>query len=267
MKEMKKDWELSGMEEVTSKEDEYEKAIENFYITEALLFNQLVHLEKKEAKTTLRHLVEITASYEDTNRLKNSLSYLATVSSLLARYLDGKMLTSRKAVAFNLACFKLINSRIETMNISEVADELIEFFIFALEEKKHPTLAHDTVNKIILYVDDEVEAPLTVQSLASLFDVSTSHLSRIFKMNTGITLVEYINIRKVEESQYHLRYSDKKISDISNQFNFCNQSYFTRIFKKYTNETPRSFRHSLTSGYFRFEFPGLIKSSQEECTS
>ena len=78
-----------------------------------------------------------------------------------------------------------------------------------------------------------------------MFDVSTSHLSRIFREHTGITLVEYINIRKVEESQYYLRFSDMKISDISDQFHFCNQSYFTRIFKKYTGETPRRFRNDL----------------------
>lgn len=269
MKEMKVNREMSCVKELTNELEEkgYAKTIEEFYKTEELLVNQLVRLEKDEAKQTLRCLMGIVVNYDETNRAQNSLGYLVTISSLVTRYLESELLSSKKAFAFNLACFKLVNTRFETTDTLEIADELIEFFIYALEDKKHPILAHDTVNKVILYIDEEVEASLTVESLAKRFVVSTSHLSRIFKMHTGITLVEYINIRKVEESQYHLRYSDKKVSDISNHFNFCNQSYFTRIFKKYTNETPRNFRSSLTSEYFRFELPSLAKSIKEECTS
>ena len=91
---------------------------------------------------------------------------------------------------------------------------------------------------------------MSVEGLSSMFDVSTSHLSRIFREHTGITLVEYINVRKVEESQYYLRFSEMKISDVSDKFNFCNQSYFTRIFKKYTGETPRRFRNNLAGELF-----------------
>ena len=97
---------------------------------------------------------------------------------------------------------------------------------------------------------------MTVEGIAKKFNVSTSHLSRIFREHAEITLVEYINIRKVEESQYYLRFSEKKISEISNQFHFCNQSYFTRIFKKYTGETPKRFRSNLAGNTFSYSFPG-----------
>ena len=232
------------------------KGIESFFKIEERLLNHLIRLEKEEAKQALRTLVELISLHATSKRLENVKYYLVTVSSLVTRHLEGRLLTPRKAFAFNLTCFKLIDSKLEVGNTSEMADELVEFFIFALEEKKHPSLSHDTVNKVILYIDDEVESPLTVEDIAKKFDVSTSHLSRIFRVHTGVTLVEYINIRKVEESQYYLRFSDKKISDISDQFNFCNQSYFTRIFKKYTKETPRRFRSSLTGSYFRFSLPG-----------
>jgi AraC-like DNA-binding protein len=263
MEKMKRNREVSCVDEQSSElaAEENTKRIEDFYKTEELLLNQLIRLKKTEAKQTLTRLMEIVVNHDEMNKTENGLGYLVTISSLVTRYLESEVLTSKKAFSFNHACFRLINARSETTRMTEIAEELVEFFIYALEDKKHPFLAHDTVNKVIFYIDEEVEAPLTVEGLARRFDVSTSHLSRIFKMNTGITLVEYINIRKVEESQYHLRYSDKKISDISNHFNFCNQSYFTRIFKKYTNETPRTFRSSLSSKYFRFKLPSLEKMS------
>ena len=82
-----------------------------------------------------------------------------------------------------------------------------------------------------MYINDELENDLTVESIANNFHISTSHLSRIFREHVGITLVEYLNVRRVEESQYYLRHTNKSITSISDQFHFCNQSYFTRIFK------------------------------------
>ena len=148
----------------------------------------------------------------------------------------------------------LIEEKLTKDNVVNIADEIIEFYQYMIGDKETTTSTHHTVNKVVKYIDKEIEAPMTVDGLAQMFEVSTSHLSRIFREHTGITLVEYINIKKVEESQYHLRFSEEKISDISNYFNFCNQSYYTRIFKKYTGETPRRFRNNLEDNYFRFTF-------------
>ena len=107
----------------------------------------------------------------------------------------------------------------------------------------------------LMYINENVETSITVEEVAKRYSISTSHLSRIFREHTGTTLVEYITIRKVEESQYYLRFSEEKIASISDKFYFCNQSYFTRIFKKYTDQTPRRFRSSLTGEYFRYSLP------------
>lgn len=48
--------------------------------------------------------------------------------------------------------------------------------------------------------------------------------------------------KKIEESKYFLLHSELSISDISNLFRFCNQSYYTALFKKYTGVTPKDFR-------------------------
>ncbi|HLG26760.1 MAG TPA: helix-turn-helix transcriptional regulator, partial [Paenisporosarcina sp.] len=134
----------------------------------------------------------------------------------------------------------------------------IDFFVSVISERKQPTFSHQTVNKVILFINDEVESELSVEDIAKQFHVSTSHLSRIFRENVGITLVEYLNVRRVEESQYYLRHTNKTISDISQQYHFCNQSYFTRIFKKYTEVTPKQFRDQKDHNYYRFALPTTI---------
>lgn len=240
-------------------------SIENFFKTEEKLLKHLFQSEKEETKKVLRMMVDDMSMYAKGEQLFYIKNYFITLSSLVARHLEKTLLTPRKAFAFNDTCMLLIEQKLNEKNIVEFADELIEFYTYVLTEKKRPFLKHHTVNSVIHYINGEVESPMTVEDIAKKFNVSTSHLSRIFREHAEITLVEYINIRKVEESQYYLRFSEKRISEISNQFHFCNQSYFTRIFKKYTGETPKRFRSNLAGKYFRYSFPeeGIQSSDRQ----
>ncbi|MCZ2260400.1 AraC family transcriptional regulator [Sporosarcina sp. G11-34] len=223
-----------------------------FFSNEEMLLNHLLTLEKKEAQLLLRSMIENILKYD--GDMLTVKYYFITLSGLVARSYKTNVLTPSNTFAFNNSCIALIERTLNEGNLFELADELIEFYIYVLSEKTRPILSHGTVTNVIHYINDEVKAPLTVEGIAKKFGVSTSHLSRTFREHTEVTLIEYINIRKVEESQYYLRFSEKSISEVSNQFNFCNQSYFTRIFKKYTGETPRRFRSNLAGEYFHFIF-------------
>lgn len=231
------------------------EGIETFFTKEKKLLKHLFHLEKTEAHQTIQEVIKSLPKYEKGDSVNEVKYYLISLSSMMARVLEGNPRVTSKAFTFNTACFMLIDTKLNDDNAVEVADMLIELYMYVLMDKKRPDLMHKTVNKVILYIDERVEALLTVEGIAKDFNISTSHLSRIFREHAGITLVEYINIRKVEESQYHLRFSNKKIADISDQFFFCNQSYFTRIFKRYTGQTPKKFRNDLNEEYFQFTLP------------
>ncbi|MEK5036849.1 helix-turn-helix domain-containing protein [Sporosarcina sp. FSL K6-3457] len=235
--------------------------IEFFFAKEKKLLQHLFLLEGEEAHQVVQEIIESMQEHIEEDKFTMIKYYLITLSSIMARNLESDYDNSSKAFTFNVSCFMLIDSKLNDRNAIEVADEIIEFYMHVLMKKKRPALLHNTVNNVILHIDKRIESALTVEEIAKQFNISASHLSRIFREHTGSTLVEYINIRKVEESQYHLRFSDKKIAEISDKFFFCNQSYFTRIFKKYTGRTPREFRSSLAGEYYKFTLPGE-KSSQ-----
>ncbi len=235
------------------------EGIETFFTREKRLLRHLLLLEKADAHHTVQDIIKYMSEYEGSSSVNRVKYYLVSLSSIMARVLEKNPRLAGKAFAFNTACFMLIDSKLNDDNAVEVANELIEFYMYVVKGRKRPVLPHNTVNKVIHYIDERIETPLIVKGIAEEFNISTSHLSRIFHEHTGSTLVEYINIRKVEESQYHLRYSDNKIADISDLFFFCNQSYFTRIFKKYTGQTPKKFRSDLAVEYFQFTLPEVKK--------
>ena len=231
------------------------KSVAQFFETEERLLKQLYRFDKKEAKDAARKMIGIVSAASKENKFIGVKYYLTTLVGIIARHISKEHSEPKKALSFNATCLLLIEQRLTNDNAEQLADEIIEFFIYIVAERKPSSLMHHTVNKVVQYIDEEVEMPMSVEGLSSMFDVSTSHLSRIFREHAGITLVEYINVRKVEESQYYLRFSDMKISGVSDKFNFCNQSYFTRIFKKYTGETPRRFRNNLAGRYFHCTLP------------
>jgi len=238
--------------------------IEEFFTIESRLLFEIFHLEADKAKKSLHELIDILSIRFGKQVIKEVRNYFMTLSSIVARKLMENQVPSKKAFAFNVACIDMIQNRMKDAEFLQFADELIDFYVSFIADRKQPTFRHQTVNKVIMYINDELENDLTVESIAQKFHISTSHLSRIFREHVGITLVEYLNVRRVEESQYYLRHTNKSITSISEQFHFCNQSYFTRIFKKYTGVTPKHFRDELHHEFFRFELPETANVEKEK---
>ncbi len=223
---------------------------DHFYDVEAQFIDALQQLNKESAQVKISNLLDFIGTREGMYCAKN---YLTVLSGLVTRKLIRSKLSGTESFSFNATCDSVIEEKLTKDNAKDIAFELIEFYLYVLNEKNYTHLTHDTVNQVIRYIEKNLLEPLSVESIAEKFSISTSHLSRIFKEQTNITLVEYINLRKVEESQYYLRFSNKKIAEISDEFHFCNQSYYTRMFKKYTNETPKKFRHSIDKKFFNYQ--------------
>ena len=236
---------------VTTKVD----GLDSFIEYEEELFNKMFSFEVLEAKEILRRMVDLIIARTRKNMILNVKYYYIQLSAIMGRKLSEHHVPINKIRAFNIACLETIETKMSDAQFLLCADELVEFFVMVITERKKPTFGHQTVNKVILYINDELETNLTVEDIAIKFNISTSHLSRIFREHTGVTLVEYLNVRKVEECQHFLRKTNKPISDISSSFHFCNQSYFTRIFKKYTGLTPKQYRDNQEYPSFKYSFP------------
>ena len=88
---------------------------------------------------------------------------------------------------------------------------------------------------------------VTLEKVAEAVGLSACHLSRIFKKEVGTSMVDYVQKERVEAAKHMLVNSDETLAAISQYLYFSTQSYFIRIFKKYTGVTPGQYRrrHSL----------------------
>ncbi len=104
---------------------------------------------------------------------------------------------------------------------------------------------HKKINEVTYYIKEHFREPLSLQQIADHIFVSRGYLSNIFNEVTGMKLTEYINIQRINYAKELLTNSDDSITEIANSCGFENITYFERIFRQTTGETPLKYKQSM----------------------
>lgn len=94
------------------------------------------------------------------------------------------------------------------------------------------------------YVRHHLSDPVSTEKIAEKLHFSRTWLSRKFHEETGISLSDFIRIKKTEEAQRLLRYTDKSLKEISVYLGYSSQSHFQTVFKKQLGVTPMQYRRN-----------------------
>lgn len=109
-----------------------------------------------------------------------------------------------------------INRQIDTRQIAEIAKDII------MREYSNPQLS--------------------LQMIADKLSVSQSYLSRLFKGKYGVSVIHYLNRVRIDHAKELMRNSNDYLNVIAIQCGFTSSISLIRVFKKYENTTPGTFR-------------------------
>lgn len=96
--------------------------------------------------------------------------------------------------------------------------------------------------KIKNYIDSHYSEDITLDFLAGLTYINKFHLVHSFTKQVGLSPINYVINRRIEESKNLLKTTNYSVRDITTIVGFSNSSYFSQTFKKMTGESPRSYR-------------------------
>ncbi len=127
-----------------------------------------------------------------------------------------------------------------------IADLMYNMFrTYCTLVKKHSMKDFSSpVQKAIACIDSDISENLTTSQLAEMQNVSASYLSTLFKKETGKTITEYINGKRVENAKSLLRKTNLQVQTIAQHCGIMDMNYFSKVFKKYTGKTPKEYRES-----------------------
>jgi len=118
--------------------------------------------------------------------------------------------------------------------------------VFGIAEYPEAEIAEDLgIEQVSAYIENHCHEALTLTQLAIIAGMSISTLGRLFNQNKGMSPAAYVMYVRIERAKKLLRYGGLSITEIAVQCGFSTPSYFSKCFKAYTGESPRSFLSQL----------------------
>ncbi|QWU45662.1 helix-turn-helix domain-containing protein [Bacillus sp. NP247] len=213
-------------------------------LVERKIFECIKEGKKDDLIKNLRQLPEsgdlgVLSKTSHLRSQKNSAIAAITLATRSA--IDGGLFPE---IAYTLS--DLLIQKLEEIKKSEAISPFLENALLEFSERvnngkmqKHSKPINICQNYIFTHLYEDI----TLSHLAEIVVLNPSYLSSLFKKEVGISLGEYIQLAKIDESKSSMTYTKHSISEISTLLNFHDQSHFTKVFKKHTGISPRQFKN------------------------
>jgi AraC-like DNA-binding protein len=99
----------------------------------------------------------------------------------------------------------------------------------------------------LLYIEANFKNKLSAAEAARLVNMNYYHFSKTFKKELGISFSDYVNQRRMKETEKLLLTSDQSIEHLALEMGFTNISSFYAIFRRAFQMTPHQFRYDAKS--------------------
>jgi len=144
------------------------------------------------------------------------------------------------------------------VNFSSVADlakidteeELCAWLVSMLERmmdaitsnRQYPSTV--LLSAAVKYMEEHLTEDISRDEVADVACLSPSHFSRVVKQTFGQSFTELLARMRVDKARELLVRTEKSLIQICLDCGFSDQSYFTKVFQKYTGRTPGEYRRS-----------------------
>lgn len=117
-----------------------------------------------------------------------------------------------------------------------------------LNYKKDRITYRMEVDKIIEYMYSNMDKKLTIEDLAKVVNISSSYCARMFKKETGESIMNYLNNIRLEQVKRLLLKGEKSITEIALECGFSSSAYLSSSFYKKYNLSPSNYQNLMKEG-------------------
>lgn len=101
--------------------------------------------------------------------------------------------------------------------------------------------------EIIDYIQTHICQPnlLRIAVVAEKFGLSSTYLGSYFRKQCGETIQHYISSYKIRLIEHRLRFSDKRVHEIADEFGFADESHINKFFKRHKGVSLSAYRNKI----------------------
>lgn len=215
-------------------------------VYEERFFDSLARNEYKEAE---KHLFDLSYDILDMTDEDQTFFLRIYFTSIVTEIIRLQTRTNRlhpERLGASIAIIDVIES---WENISEFILS-ISWFVDALKNElinnSSTFVGNKHIEQALSLIASNIEKKhLTVQWLANELQISTTHLSNLFKLHVGETITRYIQNKRLDQIIFELKYTNTSLKKIRLKYGFNNSSHFIQFFKKVKGVTPREYKKDL----------------------
>lgn len=217
------------------------KAIEELYGWENALMQAVSQGLTHKVELILNALTPSRFEQRLEDPVRNMKNYAIIMNTLLRKAAEqgGVHPIYLDSVSSDFA--RRIENQMSLASVHELMGDI--YLAYCRLVKKHAIGRYSPlIQKAIACIDADLSAELSLKNLAALLNVNGSYLSTLFKQETGQTLTEYVQRKRIDMAKSLLKSTKLHVQTIAQSCGFLDIQYFTKVFKKYTGVTPKEFR-------------------------
>lgn len=137
------------------------------------------------------------------------------------------------------------NTVSKLMNISSPAVKrniLYQAFVQTIQHNCYDSHnCNGLVHQVNHYIKQNYMKAVKLDDLSNYLHVNSSYLSRLYKKETGKSIISYLNSYRIQIAKQLLLSGNYMIAEIGSMVGIDDPAYFTNVFTKYTGESPKNY--------------------------
>lgn len=180
-----------------------------------------------------------------TDPVRNIKNYCIILNTLLRKAAEAGSVHPLHIDSISSKFAKKIELLTSVKNANKLQHEMIHKYCLLV--KNHSLKGYSLlIRKVLTTIDADLTADLSLKNQAEHLNINASYLSTLFKKETGSTLTEYVNKKRMDHALFLLNTTNLQIQNIAQHCGFPDVNYFTKTFKKYMGKTPKEYRDEIS---------------------
>lgn len=117
------------------------------------------------------------------------------------------------------------------------------------KQKGNSTYSFSIIEKSLNYIKEHLTENLSLENVAESMSLSPTYFHNTFKTAVGKTLREYIEEQRIKKATNLLLTTNYSLTQIAFECGFSSQSYFSYVFKRRMEVTPREYVQKIYNKY------------------